>query len=857
MNLQITLAVRYLAGRKLRTVLTTLAVVFGVLVIFGMNIILPTMLAALQANAMAAQGVVDLTIVHETGGVFPQELQARVQTVDGVRAAAGYLERAVNLPADFVDKDPATPDAITVLTLMGIDPFAARTIRTYPLLAGRFLQSGDGPVAVISQSLADAVSAHVGDHIAIPSVNGLADLTVVGILLPRLNAGIPEVLVSLPEAQALTAQPGKINAIGVTLNSSDEAQRARILEVVKTALGTGFTTASLPGGEEMVPSLRLAQAAFSLFGLLALFMGAFIIFNTFRTVVTERQRDIGLLRAIGASRRTIIGMILAEGLLQGLVGTALGLLFGYLFGAGVLWAAGPLMEQFLNLKLGAPVISLETTLVSILLGVGVTVVAGVVPALNASRVTPLEALRPSMAQIDYRRQAGWGFVAGLFLIGLALLVLFSNYTFLVAPGVIVFLVGLVLVAPALIRPVSDAFGRLIALIYARQGIGELAQGNLARQPSRAAVTASATMIGLAVVVAAGGLITSLAGGMSDVMRKSLYSDYLFVPPSVALWSSNVGAGHSLADRLRRLDGVADVSTLRYTGSVVRTASTPPGGQIVSLLGIDPTLFPKVSGLRFQQGDEAAAYQELLKGHALIANGAFLSATGAKVGDTLQLATPGGQAFYRIAAMASDLLDVKVATAYISQADMLADFGAAEDVFVQLNLKPGADTLAAQHQIKAVAADYPQFHVVPGKLFFDQLEGEFNAAFAAIYILMALLAVPSLIAMLNTLAIGVIERTREIGVLRAVGATQKQIRSMVIAEALLLAAIGAVFGILCGLYLGFVFVNAMNSIFPLGYYFPVVGILAAVSVGLLLGALAAVIPARQAARLNIVDALRYE
>jgi putative ABC transport system permease protein len=450
------------------------------------------------------------------------------------------------------------------------------------------------------------------------------------------------------------------------------------------------------------------------------------------------------------------------------------------------------------------------------------------------------------------------------MVGLALLAMFSNNNNLVAPGVIMFLVGMVMVAPALVRPVAFAFGKLLVVIYARQGIGELAQGNLIRHPSRAAVTASATMLGLAVIVAAGGVVTSLTGTLSDVMKKSLDSDYLFIPPSIALWSSNVGAGHELVDRLRALDGVAEVSSMRFAGSVVSAAgaqsngSALPGadGKSVSLLGIDPIVFPKVGGLYFQQGDESA-YQEMLKGHVMIVNGAFITTTGAKVGDQVELVTPGGKASYRIAAVATDALNAKITTAFITQTDMLADFGSAEDVFIQLNLKPGADIQAADRQIKAIATDYPQFQVIAGKVYYQQIDGEINGVFAGLYFILVLLALPALIAMLNTLAIGVIERTREIGMLRAVGATKKQIRTMVVTEALLLAGIGTAFGILCGLYLGYVFVNALEPIFPLGYYFPLAGILVAISMGLIFGALASIIPARQAARMNVVDALKYE
>jgi putative ABC transport system permease protein len=161
------------------------------------------------------------------------------------------------------------------------------------------------------------------------------------------------------------------------------------------------------------------------------------------------------------------------------------------------------------------------------------------------------------------------------------------------------------------------------------------------------------------------------------------------------------------------------------------------------------------------------------------------------------------------------------------------------------------------QIKAVLADYPQFTVIAGKAYIDQMMKLVNAVFIGMYFLLAFLAFPSLIAMLNTLAINVLERTREIGMIRAVGGTRKQVRRMVVAEALLLAAVGTAFGILSGMYLGYIIVKAMGSLFPMAYSFPLSGLLAGIAIGLIFGALAAVIPARQAARLQVVEALRYE
>jgi putative ABC transport system permease protein len=850
MNLQLTLAWRYLNGRKLRTFLTTLAVIFGVMVIFGMNIILPTMLESFQANMMAASGLVDVTITHKSGSGFPTDVVHQLDGIAGIRAYAPSLERTVNLPADFVDVDPARPDRITAISLIGINPEMAQSLQVYLIQEpGRFLQAQDMDSTVISQTLADAYGVKLADTIKVPSVNGTATLTVVGILPPRLIPGNEEVLVPLAQAQAITGQDGQINTIKVALTGTDEALRNQAVAAIESALGSEYQVGALQSGSEMFASLKMGQAAMNMFGVLALFMGGFIIFNTFRTVVAERRRDIGMLRALGAKGSTITGMILIEGLLQGLIGSGIGLVLGYLMGAGIVRLAEAPLNIFLRIKMGNPVVSPTLIVTSILLGVGITVLSGLIPARNASRITPMDALRPSVAEVEYKRRAGAGFIAGVIMIGLALLALVSGNMGLISLGGLLFLLGLILVAPMLLRPIAFVFGRLTALLYARQGTGDLAQGNLTRQPARVTITASATMIGLAIVVALGGMTTSLSGMMGSLVHKSLGSDYLFIPPSISVWNADMGAGSEFTDRLQAIPGVGDISTLRFSGSMVNS-------QAVSLLGINPATYPKVSGLDFKQGDESS-YAALASGRNMIINGAFLIAIPVKVGDTVELATPNGPQNYTVVAIGTDLLNAKVVTAFISQANLAADFGRMDDIFIQLNLKPGVKLADVDAQIKAVAADYPQFTIIAGKGYIDQMLELLKVVFVGMYFLLAFLAFPSLIAMVNTLTISVLERTREIGMIRAVGGTRKQVRRMVVAEALLLASVGTAFGILSGMYLGYVIVKAMSTLFPMEYYFPLGGILGGIAIGLIFGALAAVIPARQAAKLQVVEALRYE
>lgn len=872
MKLQLTLALRYLSGRKLRSFLTTLAIMFGVMVIFGMNILVPSMLAAFQATMLSVSNTVDLTVTLRTDGGFSPDALAQVQSTEGIDRSHGLLDRPVNLPADFYDNDPNTADAITILNLVGVDPVASPGIRNYIIQEGRFLQAGDTDAAVISSALADNLGLKLGDKLPLPTAEGLTELTIVGIHPPRARPGNEEVIVTLPEAQALLDMPGQISMIEANYaNGADAASRAAVEAAVKAKLGDRFDYNALSTSSDMFANLQIAQSLMSAFGFLALFMGAFIIFNTFRTIVTERRRDLGMLRAIGASRRMVLGLILTEGLIQGIIGTALGIALGY--GLALVGLAGirPLMESMIHVRLGAPSVSPAILIVSIVLGIGGTLLAGLIPAVSAGRVTPLEALRPTVDPVKQRRSLGIGAIIGILFVVLALVVLLSGNAQIVGLGAILFLFGIVLIAPAIIRPVAILFGALIARLFAREGTGYLAQGNLTRQPTRVAVTASTTLVALALIVAAGEIAVSVENGFLEAMRKSLGSDYLFIPPAVAVWGNNVGANQSMVDELRQIDGVGVVSSLRYAQSVV---DAPPStslaskklqtgdagkGVTVSVLGIDPATYPQVAGLSFTDGDAQAAFAALQSGErAVIANGAFASTAGLAVGDTVALLTPQGKQNYRVVAIGGDYLNAKLVTAYISQGQMAADFGVTQDVFVQLNLAPGADPTKVEAALKEVKRAFPQFSLVSGREYRRQNEQLFSVAFSAIYVLFAFLAIPALIAMLNTLAIGVLERTREIGMIRAVGATRRQVKRMITAEALLLAAFGIALGVLVGLYLGYALVAAFKAAgFPVAFAFPWTGVIIAVVVGLLFGLLAALAPARRAANMEMIAALRYE
>ena len=355
---------------------------FGAWVIFGMNILMPTMLKAFQANMLAASGQVDVTISHKTGETFSRTLLNKVRTIEGVRAVSGLLSRTINVPDRFFGNSK-----VTALTLVGLDPHAAQSVRTYQIQEGRFLRADDDLAAVITTSLAESLGVKLGDKLHLPTTEGTVTLEIVGLQPARTLPGNEEVLVTLLEAQKLLDLPNRINTIEANLDTTDAAQRTAIQKSIEGELGQDYTLGGLSSGNEFYASIQMGQAIFNLFGFLALIMGGFIIFNTFRTVVAERTREIGMLRAIGATRPQVRRMVIAEALLLAAIGTAFGLLGGlylsYVMVLGMSAAGFPAAYSFPFSGLVA------ATAVGLIFGV----LAALVPARQAAGMEIVRALR--------------------------------------------------------------------------------------------------------------------------------------------------------------------------------------------------------------------------------------------------------------------------------------------------------------------------------------------------------------------------------------------------------------------------------------------------------------------------------
>jgi putative ABC transport system permease protein len=708
------------------------------------------------------------------------------------------------------------------------------------------LTAGDNAAVVMNSDLASELALRVGDDLVLPAAGGSARFQVIGLLGSVTVPGQEQVYLTLPAAQQLFGLGNRITLVEAAF--APGADRTATEKAVAAALGPDYQVGGLSTESSLLASLQVAELAFSMFGIFALATAGFIIANSFRTVVAERRRDIGMLRAVGARRRTIMGMFLAESLLQGIIGTALGLVAGWMMAAGMMAAMGSVFESVMHFRIGGPLFTPSTWASSIALGVGVTVVAAIIPARAAGRVTPLEAMRPQLGEV-FERRIGRRAWLGVALVVGSMFGLTTGNSGLIGLGAVVFLVGFALVAPAVVNPIAQWASRPLEVFFSREGA--IARSNLQRNPGRSAITVTAVMLGLASIVAVITMVTSIFAGFISYLDKSLSSDYLLIPQSIILGQGNVAAGPRLAEEVRSVPGIGPVSTLRVA------QATSEGGD-VQVIGIDPETYLQVAAFDWNSGSSDSAVAQLRTGRWLIANGIYAAQHNLVVGQAVQLDTPNGPRTYHLAGVGNDYLNAKLSTLYTSQANLERDFNTTADLLLMANRTPGADPASTKALLDKVVANYPAFRLYESWSWRAEQLRTFNATTIIFDVLVAALALPSLLALANTLAISVLARTREIGMLRAVGATRRQVRRMVMAESLLLSVIGTGFGALAGLWLGYALVAAMGAVgWQMPYAFPWSGLLATVVVGVVFGVLAAIGPARSASRLDVVSALHQE
>ena len=852
-------ALKSLAGRKLRTILTALAIVLGVAMMSGAYVLTDTIDRAFDSIFVDSYAGTDAVVTGKDPGFsfegesaqappIPAETLERVRGVEGVELAAGSV-------TDFQTK-LLRPDGEEIDT--GGSPSFAFGIETAPeyerfnplnLVEGRW-PSGDGEVAV-DEGVADDEDLDVGDRIGVAALGPAQQFLIVGIAkygdLSSIGSATFAIF-DVPTAQKLLDKEGQLDAVQAA--AVDGVTPEQLTERLQADLGSDVTVRT---GVEQADEESSEIATFTTiiryfllsFAGIALFVGAFVIFNTLSITVAQRMREFATLRTLGASRRQVLRSVILEALVIGFSASVVGLFSGLGLAVGL-----NALFRALNLELPQTdtVFATRTVIVSLLVGTLVTLVAGLFPAIRATRVPPIAAVREGATMPRGRFARFTPYLAAV-IVTLAILALgfgtlaedvaVGDRFALLGIGVLALFVGVAMLSSRLVRPLAG----LVGLPARRFGgaAGTIAERNAQRNPGRTAATAAALMIGIALVTFISVLANGLRVSNSDAIERQIQSD-LIVTSQDGYSEFPAAAGDAVAG----VDGVETISNVRQDIAQI-------DGDGANLTGLDDSI-SDVYAFRWEEGSD-----EVLGD--LGADGALLPDNVAEdrdlaVGDrftvrstantTREFVVRGiyeGSPFYPL-----------LGTASVSQAAFDALYERPRNRFTLLNLESGG--AASKPSVDRALEDFPDTRVFTRPEWIDKEDQEIQQFLLLLYVLLALSVIVSLFGMVNTLALSVFERTRELGMLRAVGMTRRQTRRMIRHESVITALIGAALGLPLGIFLAALVTNALGQ-YDLRFEVPFGQLLVLAIVAVIAGLLAAVTPARRAAKLDPLRALQYE
>ena len=737
---------------------------------------------------------------------------------------------------------PTLPPPVTVL---GIDPVTDARLHDLVLVAGSPLNSPDEHSALITEHLAAQDGLTVGSPISMQAAGDPIDYRVVGIVAgdgPLTGAFGRTVIVPLSTAQAVFAETGVTR---VDIGLTPGADRDTVSAALESRLTAQPYVLSSP--QDLAAALAASTADFksttALIAAIALFAGAFLIFNTLSMTVSERIREVGLLRAAGARRGQVMSFMLTQALVLGVVGSLLGLVLGALLAAGMV----AFVRTVGSVTLDRPALPLDAIVFALIVGIGVTLAAALEPARRASRIQPVEALTPRLDR-PAARSARLRWLAVVFgvvaLVGVLVLPRGAEASGAV-PALVVYAILLVatlfipFVLPAIVRVAGAPFAAIFRFEE------RLARSSVVRDRSRTALTLGSLTIGLAMIVALGGVgehaRAAAAGWISDVVPGDL------VLTSIRPIAAEDGVAEDLTGAVPGIARVSPIATFDVALQGTRTDAA-------AVVGADMAADGR---LAFVDGDRDAALAALDAGGSVIVPAAMAERFGLSVGGVLLVPTnDGGSLDLTIVGIVERSIPGRTGEAMlIGWNDATNRLGVAgADVFA-VRFAPGAP--ASAHDALQSESTALALEVVP----LDRIEGAISDALGRIFGLFdALAAVAVLIAALgivNTLTMNVIERVREIGILRAAGMTRGQVWRSVVVEAGVLGLAGALLGIALGLVVGASMVVLSGGRFDVASGIPwsIIGL--ALVLGVAVAMLAAAYPARIASRLSIVRAVQYE
>jgi putative ABC transport system permease protein len=847
------LALRGMLERRARTAFTLLAVVLGVALIAGTLVLTDTISKSFDALVATAGENVDVKVLAPGGDdqldgaslvTFPAALQDRVRGVDGVEAAAGSIRQApvtvVDADGDRVGPTSGAPTLAFSAVPARFDPFEYR---------GRAPRT-DGEMAISTVAAEDA-GVRLGDRLRVQGVDRPRAYEVVGLVTfggAGSIAGAALSVFSLAEVQALVGTPGELTELDV--QAQDGLTQAELKRRVSAAVGvaglvrTGDEDAAATSAE-LSDILRYLTLGLLSFGVIALLVGCFVIFNTFSITVAQRIREFGMLRTIGASRRQVMGAVVLEALLVGVVGSVLGLLAG--IGLAPLLRGLFALAGF-DLPGTALVIAPRTVAVALVLGTLATVLSSLVPALRATRVSPMDAMRTGAVTPPRGRRrrtlavecgvAGLGLV--LMLVGLFAGLATSTALTLLGIGAVLVFVGVGMLSPVLVAPLASVIGRPLA---ATGGIAaKMARGNAVRAPGRTAGTAAALMVGVALVAFVAIFVNGFKASFSGAFEDAVTADFVVIDPSGL-------TPETVAPAAAGLDGVRTASNLRIgRGRLV-------SGKEVVLAGLDPMAAPDVVEVGWVDGSDDRL--RALGSRDAMLEEAFADERGLRTGSALVVRTPTEEPIRFVVRGTFEDRGRLLGDLVVPEATLRDRFGARTVLATLVAAEPGARSAEVGAALGGLLdRDFPTLEAQTRGEFIDSQVGSINAILYVFYALLALSVVIALFGIVNTLALSVYERTRELGLLRAIGASRRQVRQVVRGEAIITAVMGAVLGVSIGVLFGVLVSRPLGSEgFVLAL--PYATLVVLVVLGALAGVLAAVVPARKASRVDVLDALMHQ